>query len=75
MYQIYLITCTMHHLHHITSPPRITPRSRTLIDNIFSTEINDGITANNILTTISDHFAQVLSLPITSKTRKTGDKY
>ena len=47
---------------HISSPTRITPRSRTLIDNIFSNNIEHDTLSGNITTTISDHFAQFLIL-------------
>ena len=43
---------------HISSPTRITPRSRTLTDNIFSSNIEHDTLSGNITTTISDHFAQ-----------------
>ena len=46
---------------HISSPTRITPRSRTLID-IFSNNIEHDTLSGNITTTISDHFAQFLIL-------------
>ena len=47
---------------HISSPSRITPRSRTLINNIFSNNIEHDTLSGNITTTISDHFAQYLIL-------------
>ena len=49
---------------HITSPTRITSHSRTLIDNIFSTAISENAISGNIVTSISDHLAQLLFLPI-----------
>ena len=49
---------------HITSPTRITSHSRTLIDNIFSTDISENAISGNIVTSISDHLAQFLFLPI-----------
>ena len=48
----------------ITSPTRITPRSKTLIDNIFSTDANADTLSRNIVTNISDHLAQFLSFPL-----------
>ena len=44
-------------LPYITPPIRVTPRSQTLIDNIFSNIIED-IISGNITTTISDHYVQ-----------------
>ena len=48
---------------YITLPTRITPRSKTLIDNIFLNEINETITSGNLITDISDHHAQFLITP------------
>ena len=45
-------------LPYISSPTRVTPRSQSLIDNIFSNIIEDEIISGNITTTISDHYAQ-----------------
>ena len=44
-------------LANITSPTRLTSRSQTLIDNIFSSVINDDISP------ISDHHARFLIIP------------
>ena len=49
-------------LPYIRTPSRVTPRSKTLIDNIFSNNIEDGSISGNIITTISDHYAQFLLL-------------
>ena len=49
-------------LPHITSPTRLTSRSHTLIDNIFS-NINEECTSGNIINTISDHLGQFLIIP------------
>ena len=43
-------------LPHITSPTRITTKSSTLIDNIFSDLFDSG----NIVTALSEHHAQFL---------------
>ena len=43
---------------YITLPTRATPRSQTLIDNIFSNIIEEDIISDNITTTISDHYIQ-----------------
>ena len=49
---------------HITIPTRITSRSKTLIDNIFSNCNNyeEGI-SGNITVSLSDHLAQFLIIP------------
>ena len=47
-------------LPYIVAPTRVTPRFSTLIDNIFSNNIDDGSISGNLITTISDHFAQFL---------------
>ena len=48
---------------HITSSNRISPRSKTFTNNIFSTDLSDNQIAGNIVTSISDHLAQFLILP------------
>ena len=50
---------------HIIHPTRITPTSKTLIDNIFSNSTNfaDG-TSGNLTLSLSDHLAQFLIIPI-----------
>ena len=48
----------------ITSPTRITSHSRTLIYNIFSTDISENALSKNIITSISDHLAKFLFLSI-----------
>ena len=49
---------------YISTPSRVTPLSKTLIDNIFSYDIEDGIILGNgnIVTTISDHYARFFLL-------------
>ena len=49
---------------HITPPTWITSHSRTLIDNIFLTDISEDKISGNIITLNSDHLAQFLFLPI-----------
>ena len=50
-------------LPYINIPTRITPRSQTLIDNIFYSELNEDIIAGNITSTMSDHLMQFLIEP------------
>ena len=57
-------------LPYISSPTRVTPRSQTLIDNIFSNIIEDEIISGNITTTISDHMHSLHS----SKTKQNHKK-
>ena len=40
----------------------VTSRSKTLIDNIFSNNIEDGSISDNIVATISDNYTQFLLL-------------
>ena len=47
-------------LPYINTPSQVTPRSKTLVDNIFSSNIEDGSISGNIVTTISDHYAQLV---------------
>ena len=48
---------------HIILPTRITTRSKTLIDNIFSNSLNSSYVSGNITTSISDHLPQFLLIP------------
>ena len=48
---------------YITLPASITPRSKTLIDNIFFNEINEAAISGNLISDISDHHAQFLITP------------
>ena len=47
-------------LPYITTPTQATTHSKTLIDNIFSSNIEDGLKSGNMISTISDHFTQFL---------------
>ena len=47
-------------LPYITTPTRVSTYSKTLIDNIFLNNTEDGLISGNIISTISDQFAQVL---------------
>ena len=51
-------------LPRITSPTRISTKSKTLIGNIFSTDSPEESISGNIITSISDHLAQFLLFPI-----------
>ena len=58
----------------ITSPTRIKARSKTLIDNIFSTDANAETFSGNIVINISDHFAQFFSFPVKQTPHKKKQK-
>ena len=45
-------------LSYISTPSRVTPHSKILIDNIFSENIEDGSISGNIAAAISDYYAQ-----------------
>ena len=47
-------------LPYISAPSRVTPHSKTLIDNIFSNTIEDGSISGNLVTEISGHYGQFL---------------
>ena len=49
-------------LPYISPPSRVTSRTKILIDNIFSSNIKDGCISGNIVTIISEHYAQFLLL-------------
>ena len=59
----------------ITHPTRFDKTSQTLIDNIFTTLINNETKAGNITTVISDHFCQFASLPILENTTFKNVRY
>ena len=42
----------------ISAPTRVTTKSRTLIDNIFTNNLNDQLLAGNLTCSISDHLPQ-----------------
>ena len=47
-------------LPYITTPTRVTTHSKALIEKIFLNNIENGLISGNIISTISDHFAQFL---------------
>lgn len=57
------MTCNLF-VPHIIHPTRITPTSKTLIDNIFSNSTNyEDEISGNLTVTLSDHLAQFLIIP------------
>ena len=56
-------------LPNISSPTRITSTSATLIDNIFTNDYDNTFTSGNLVTTLSDHLAQILIVPIRNTTK------
>ena len=58
-------------LPYISSPSRLISRSQTLIDNIFSKNIEEDINSRNLTSTISDHYAQFLLFENTNSQKKT----
>ena len=44
----------------VTTPTRVTAHWKSLIDNMFLNNIDSGLISGNIISTISDHFAQFL---------------
>ena len=57
-------------LPYISSPSRLTTQSQTLIDNIFSNNIEENINSGNLTSTISDHYAQFLLFENTNSPNK-----
>ena len=47
-------------LPHILHPTRVTDHSATLIDNMFSNNVESDTVGRNILSQITDHFPQFL---------------
>ena len=62
-------------LPNITSPTRLTSHSQTLIDNIFSSVINDDCIAGNLISPISDHHTQFLIIPNYTTQNSKKDTY
>ena len=58
-------------LPYISTPPPLTPHSKTLTDYIFSNNIKDASILGNIVTTISDHYAQFLLMQNLSNKNST----
>ena len=46
----------------ILQPTRVTANTATVIDNIFSNNIQDEITSGNVLLSLSNHFSQIISV-------------
>ena len=49
-------------LPHILQPTRVTENTATVIDNIFSNNLQDDIVSGNVLLTLSEHFSQFVSV-------------
>ena len=56
------LLCSYGFLPHILQPTRVTEHTATVIDNIFSNNLQDDILSGNVLLTLSDHFAQMVSV-------------
>ena len=60
-------------LPRIMNPTRITPRSQTLVDNIFHNEVQPKIIASNIATDISGHLTQFIAIPVKQHTEHLNE--
>ena len=56
------LLCSYGFLPHILQPTRVTEHTATVIDNIFSNNLQDDIISGNELLILSDHFAQMVSV-------------
>ena len=56
------LLCSYGLLPHILQPTRVTESAATIIDNIFSNNIQDDIISGNLLLTLSEHFSQFISV-------------
>ena len=54
--------CSYSFLPNILQPTRVTVNTATVIDNIFSNNIQDEMKCGNILLTLSEHFSQFASI-------------
>ena len=61
-------------LPNISSPTRITSTSATLIDNNFTNDYDNTFRSGNLVTTLSDHLAQILIVQIQNATRYKESK-
>ena len=63
-------------LPRITSPTRISTKSKTLINKIFSTASPEEPISGNIITSISDHLAEFQIFPVEkAKSSKKKENY
>ena len=69
------IMVSHHLLPHILHPTRVTDHSATIINNIFSNNLELDTLSGNILTNISDHFPQFLILENTNVDSKDCSLY
>ena len=61
--EYYNLLCSYGFLPQIIKPTRVVVNhSPSLIDNIFTNNINDEITSGNIFLTFSEHFSQIVSV-------------
>ena len=65
--------CSSSLLPPITSPTHISTKSKTPINNIFSTDSSEESISGNIITSMSDHLTQFLLFPI-EKTKGSNKK-
>ena len=56
------LLCSYGLLPHFLQPTRVTESSATIIDNIFSNNIQDDIISGNLQLTLSEHFSQFISV-------------
>ena len=62
--EFYNVICSNFLVPHIIHPTRITSDSATLIDNIFSNNLNfSQALSGNLTVSISDHLPQILIVP------------
>ena len=56
------LLCSYGMLPHILQPTRVTENTATVIDNIFSNNLQHDIISGNVLLTLSEHFSQFISV-------------
>ena len=62
IHHFFNLLCGYGFLPNIIQPTRVTEHSATVIDNIFSNNIQEDIISGNILLTLSEHFSQFISV-------------
>ena len=60
--KFFNLLCCYGFLPHIIQPTRLTTNTSTVIDNVYSNNIQDEVISGNILLTLSEHFSQFISV-------------
>ena len=73
--QFYDLMCSYGFAPKILQPSRITENTATLIDNIFTNNLENNVISGNIITDLSDHYSQFITISREKIDFKTIDVY